>query len=172
MGTASWMWVRPILMIPSNSFSFFAKAWCRSWSSSTSFFPRSRVARWMPVGNASFVDWAMLTCEFGLMTSYLPFGLPRSSRARFAITSFAFMLIEVPAPPWIGSTMNHELSLPAMTSSAACAIAFASFGSRWPVSRFARAAAFFTIPIARISAGWIGSPVIGKFSAPRSVWTP
>ena len=57
------------------------------------------VARWMPVGNASFVDWAMLTWEFGLMTSYLPFGWPSSSRARFAITSFVFMLIEVPAPP-------------------------------------------------------------------------
>ena len=122
--------------------------------------------------HASFVDCAMLTCELGLMISYLPFGWPRSSRARFAITSLVFMLIDVPAPPWIGSTMNHLSSFPAMTSSAAVAIASAIFGSRWPVSRFASAAAFFTIPIARISAGWIGSPVIGKFSEPRSVWTP
>ena len=51
---------------------------------------------WTPVGKASFVDCAMLTWLFGLMTSYLPFGWPRSSRARLAITSLAFMLMEVP----------------------------------------------------------------------------
>ncbi len=117
--------------------------------------PRSSAARWTPVGKASLVDWAMLTCVFGLTTSYVPLGWPSSSRARFAITSLVFMLIDVPAPPWIGSTMNCSSSLPAMTSSAAAAIAFAIFGSRWPVSRFASAAAFFTIAMARISAGWI-----------------
>ena len=90
--------------------------------------PRSIAARWTPVGKESLVDWAMFTCVFGLTTPYVPLGWPSSSRARFAITSLVFMLIDVPAPPWIGSTMNHSSSLPAMTSSAAAAIAFAIFG--------------------------------------------
>ena len=125
-----------------------------------------------PVGKESFVDCAMLTWLFGLTTSYLPFGCLRSSSARLAMTSLVFMLIEVPAPPWIGSTMNCALSLPAMTSSAAFAMASAIFGSRCPVSRLASAAAFLTMAMARMSAGWSGSPVMGKFSAPRRVCTP
>ena len=82
------------------------------------------------------------------------------------------MLMEVPAPPWMGSTMNWAFIFPAMTSSAALAMASASLVSRWPVSRLARAAAFFTMAMARMSAGWMGRPVMGKFSAPRNVWTP
>ena len=59
-----------------------------------------------------------------------------------------------------------------MTSSAARAMASAIFASRWPVSRLASAAAFLTMAMARMSAGCRGRPVMGKFSAPRSVWTP
>ena len=38
---------------------------------------------------------------------------PSSSSARFAITSLAFMFVDVPAPPWIMSTRNCSCCLPA-----------------------------------------------------------
>jgi hypothetical protein len=53
----------------------------------------------------------------------------------------------------MGSTMNWAFSLPAMTSSAARAMASASLASRWPVSRLASAEAFLTMAMARMSAG-------------------
>ena len=130
------------------------------------------MAMWTPVGKASLVDCAMFTWLFGLMALYDPFGAPRSSSARLASTSFVFMLIDVPAPPWIGSTRNWSWSFPAITSSAAAEMASAIFASRCPVSRLARAAAFLTIAIARMSAGWIRYPVMGKFSIARKVCTP
>jgi len=61
------------------------------------------------------------------------------------------------------------VEFPAITSSAAAEIASAIFASRCPVSRLARAAAFLTIAIARMRAGWIRYPVMGKFSIARSV---
>ena len=52
-----------------------------------------------------------------------PCARPSSSSARLAITSFAFMLVEVPAPPWITSTTNWSCSAPARISSQAATIA-------------------------------------------------
>ena len=62
----------------------------------------------------------------GMRCSYSPFPRPMSSSPRLAMTSLAFMLVEVPAPPWIMSTTNWSWSLPAMISSQASAMA-----SRW-----------------------------------------
>ena len=64
----------------------------------------------------------------------------------FAMTSFAFMLVDVPAPPWMKSVTNWSRISPAISRSHAAAIAFAIFGSSTPRSRFASAAAFFTYP--------------------------
>ena len=46
----------------------------------------------------------MLTWSFGCTGAYEPRAVPSSSFARFASTSFAFMLCDVPAPAWYGST--------------------------------------------------------------------
>ena len=52
------------------------------------------------VGYESFVDCDRFTWSCGSQNLYSPFLWPISSSARFAITSFAFMFVEVPAPPW------------------------------------------------------------------------
>jgi hypothetical protein len=61
-----------------------------------------------------------------------------------AITSLAFMLVEVPAPPWMKSVTNWSFMSPAITRSQALMIAWAILASSTPRSRFAMAAAFFT----------------------------
>ena len=76
-----------------------------------------------------------------------------SSRARFAITSFAFMFVEVPAPPWKTSRRNSSWSLPAMISSQAPSIPFRISLLNWPQSKFARAAASLTIASALMKSG-------------------
>ena len=45
--------------------------------------------------------------------------------ARVAITSLAFMFVEVPEPVWKTSTTNWSSNFPSATSRAACSIAFA-----------------------------------------------
>src|SRR5438552_1583359 len=65
------------------------------------------------------------------------------SSARLAITSLAFMLVEVPAPPWITSTTNWSCSAPPMISSQATMIAPARWRSITPSSALASAAALF-----------------------------
>ena len=90
------------------------------------------------------------------------------------MTSFAFMFVDVPAPPWTMSTTKCPWWCPSMTSWEACSIAAATVSGRSPSRTFARAAASFTIASARTSVGKCetGMPVIGKFSTARSVWTP
>ena len=114
----------------------------------------------------------MFAWLFGEMMSYRPFASPMSSSARFDNTSFMFMLTEVPAPPWIGSTGNWSRSFPSMISSAASTSALPMCLSRRPVSMFACAAAFFTF-----ASDWMKSvssflPVMLKFSTARMVCTP
>ncbi len=60
------------------------------------------------------------------------------------MTSFAFMLVEVPAPPWMKSVTNWSRISPAINRSQAAAMALAIFASSTPRSRLARAAAFLT----------------------------
>ena len=58
------------------------------------------------VGYASLVDCEPFTWSCGLQYWYSPFAWPISSSARLAITSLAFMFVEVPAPPWKTSRRN------------------------------------------------------------------
>ena len=66
----------------------------------------------MAVGYTSLVDWPRLTWSLGWTRVYDPRGSPRISAARLAITSFAFMLWDVPAPAWYTSTTNWSRSRP------------------------------------------------------------
>ena len=78
----------------------------------------SSAARCTADGNTSFDDWPMLTWSLG----WAP------SPARLAITSLAFMLVEVPEPVWNTSIGNWSSNSPAATRSAAAAIRSASVG--------------------------------------------
>ncbi len=69
------------------------------------------------------------------------------------MTSFAFMFVEVPAPPWMTPTMNSSWNSPSITFCAAASMRSAFSGSRTPISRFARALACFTMASASISSG-------------------
>ena len=91
------------------------------------------------------MDCEQLTWSWGLQNLYSPFRWPISSRARFAITSFAFMFVEVPAPPWKTSRRNSSWSFPSMSSWQAPSIPFRISGENCPQSTLARAAASFTI---------------------------
>ena len=105
------------------------------------------------VGYASFVDCERFTWSCGSRNLYSPFLWPISSRARFAITSFAFMFVDVPAPPWSMSSWNWSWSLPSMISWHAFSIAVRISLENPPVSKFARAAASFTIASALMKLG-------------------
>ena len=87
--------------------------------------------------------------------------------ARLAMTSLAFMFRLVPAPPWMGSTMNASWSRPAAISSQARTMASAR-----PISRLVMAEAFLISAMELICSGCTASPVMGKFSAARRDWTP
>ena len=50
------------------------------------------------VGNASFEDCEQFTSSLGCTGSFEPSTPPASSIARFAMTSFTFMLVWVPLP--------------------------------------------------------------------------
>ncbi|MCY1443469.1 hypothetical protein D9M71_598860 [compost metagenome] len=62
-----------------------------------------------------------------------------------AITSLAFMLVEVPAPPWIMSTTNCSWKSPRTIRAQASLIAACLAALRWPSSRLASAAACLTM---------------------------
>ena len=64
------------------------------------------------VGYESFVDCDMFRWSCGSTIVYSPFLCPVSSSATLASTSLAFMLVEVPAPPWYQSTWNWSWYLP------------------------------------------------------------
>ena len=91
-----------------------------------------------------------------------------------AITSLAFMLVEVPAPPCSMSTTKSWCSSPAMTRSQAETMAWEISGDSRPKSRLARAAAFLTMARDSMNSGKFDKmmPVIGKFSTARAVWMP
>src|SRR5436190_1342968 len=111
----------------------------------------------------------MLTWSFGCTSALSPRRPPRSSTARLAITSFAFMLVEVPEPVWNTSTTNSPSSRPSATSPAARSIASASLASRRPSPALTRAHAALMVPSARRKLRGKRSPEIGKFSTARAV---
>ena len=86
------------------------------------------------VGNTSFDDCPMLTWSLGWTGFLLPTVPPRIWIARFAITSLAFMLLEVPEPVWKMSTTKSRSCCPAATSCAAWMIASASLASSLPLA--------------------------------------
>ena len=57
-------------------------------------------AMWIALGKTSLLDWEAFTWSFGWTVS------PRISLASVAITSLAFMLLEVPEPVWKTSIGN------------------------------------------------------------------
>src|SRR4030066_359811 len=61
----------------------------------------------------------MLTCSIGWRWRYCPRPWPSNWRPRLAMTSLAFMLVEVPAPPWMMSTTNSSWRRPPLISSPA-----------------------------------------------------
>src|SRR5450432_1816129 len=107
---------------------------------------------------------------------------PASSMARLEITSFAFMFDCVPLPVCHTTSGKCASSAPAMTSSAARTMSSHLVASSLPRSLFASAAAFFTIPKARMTGRPKRWPPILKFwrlrcvcapqylSAPTSIW--
>ena len=94
------------------------------------------------------------------------------SPARFAITSLAFVFVEVPEPVWNTSIGNCSSCSPAATSSPARAIRSASSGSRSPSSAFTRAASAFTRASQRTTGTGTRSPDTWKFSTALLVSAP
>ena len=106
------------------------------------------------------------------MGSLEPNTPPAISMARLAMTSLAFMLVCVPLPVCQTRNGNCALSVPAITSSAACTMSRALAGGSLPSASFTSAAAFFRIPKAQISSGGMRSLPILKWSNERAVWAP
>ena len=74
---------------------------------------------WMADGKTSFDDCDAFTWSFGCTSR------PRRRVASVAITSFAFMLLDVPEPVWNTSMGKCASWLPRATSAAASWIAVA-----------------------------------------------
>jgi len=89
-----------------------------------------------------------------------------------AITSLAFMLVDVPEPVWKMSTGNSASHFPSITSRAALRMAPARLLSSNPSEWLTVAAAHFTSPIARMNERGNRRSLIGKFSIARAVCTP
>ena len=70
-----------------------------------------------------------------------------------AITSLAFMLVEVPAPPWYQSTWNWSWYFPFISASAAFSMAASVSLFIAPTSVLPRAAASFTMAHASTNPG-------------------
>ncbi len=126
----------------------------------------------MAVGKQSLEDCPRLTWSLGWIGCLLPTTPPRSSIARFEITSFTFMLLWVPEPVCHTTSGKWSSSWPAITSSAARSIHSPSSGERPPLATFTAAQAFLIVARARTTAVGIGSQPIGKFSRLRWVCAP
>ena len=79
-------------------------------------------AMWIALGKTSLLDCEALTWSLGCT------GSPSSWLASEAITSLAFMLLEVPEPVWKTSIGNSLSCSPAATAAAACSIADGPLG--------------------------------------------
>jgi len=92
--------------------------------------------------------------------------------ARPAITSLAFMWVEVPEPVWKTPRTNWSSKRPASTSAAASAIAREISGASSPSSPFTTAAARLMRATARTRSRGMRGPPIGRFAAARAVCAP
>ena len=116
----------------------------------------------------SLLLWHMLTSSFG-WTGRPP---PAIWAALVAITSLAFMLVDVPEPVWKMSIGNSASQRPSTTSWAARTISDARSSGNNPRSRLASAAACLISPSARMNEREKVMPLIGKFSTARAVVAP
>lgn len=110
----------------------------------------------VPVGKVSFELWLLLTWSLGCTGFLLPILPPKISMARFETTSLTFMFVWVPDPVCQTLRGKCSLSLPAITSSQACAMASETFLSK-PNCVFTVAQAFFNRPNASIKGSGIRS---------------
>ena len=135
-------WVRPALTMSWNSTAFALNASSsRSSAGSRSCDASASAARCTADGKTSLELCPRLTWSLGCTPS----------PARFAITSFAFMFVEVPDPVWNTSIGNWSSNSPEATRSAAAAIRPASSPSSSPRSALTRAAAPLIAPSHRIT---------------------
>src|SRR3954452_572959 len=164
IGTASMRWVRPALTTCFQSWALrFSTAPRWSSAGTVSRTIASAAARWIVVGKTSLELCEALTWSFGCTL------WPDAREASVAMTSLAFMFELVPEPVWNTSMGNWSSYAPDATSSAAAATASARSASSTPRSLLTRAHAPLTRPSARICAGSMGRPEIGKFSTARWV---
>jgi len=113
----------------------------------------------------------MFTWSLG-WTAGGPAASSSSCRARAAITSLAFMLVDVPEPVWNTSTGKWLSHRPSATSRAAALMAAAGSGGRRPSAALASAAASLMSPSARMKGRGKRRPLTGKLSTARWVWAP
>ena len=123
-------------------------------------------ARPIAEGNTSLDDWDAFTWSFGCTAR------PSVCAARDAMTSLAFMLLEVPEPVWNTSTGNASSCSPRATEAAAAWIASAMSASSTPSSPLTLAATPLMQPSAPIMSRPSRSPDTGKFSTARWVCAP
>ena len=155
--------VRPDFTTSSNSAALAANAASRCSSAGSSrFVASSSAARWTALGNTSLDDWPMFTWSLGCTPS----------PARLAMTSLAFMFVEVPDPVWKTSIGNWSSCRPAPMSSAAAPIRSARSASSLPRSALTRAAAPLIAASQRTTLTGTRSPETGKFSTALAVSPP
>ena len=166
-GIASIRWVRPVLTTPRSSrarrsmhVARCASAGRRRPSSS------SAAATWMAVGIVSLDDCPRFTSSLGWTARF------SAALASEAMTSLAFMLVEVPEPVWNTSTGNWSSCSPSPTAIAARRIAAAVRRSSRSSSALVSAAAALIRPSARMNARGMRRPDTGKLSTARWVWAP
>ena len=162
-GTASIRWVRPALTTFLKLLAFRANERSSCFSAgSSSFWATSSAARWTAEGNTSLEDWPMLTWSLACTPS----------PARRAMTSLAFVFVEVPEPVWKTSIGNCSSCSPAAISAAAFSMRAALRLDSRPSSPLTAAAA----PLMRASQWITGtgtvSPEMGKFSTALVVSPP
>ena len=128
----------------------------------------------MPVGKVSFELWLLFTSSFGWINrSPSPSVFPARTCARFAITSFVFILLCVPEPVCQTTNGNWSLCLPSRISSHTAPIRSRFSSVKTPASQFAYAAAFFkNAKPSMISRGIVPAGPILKLLRERSVCAP
>ncbi len=166
--------MRPSLTTWSSSAAFASSAAASAASPGSVTASATRAAaRWIAVGKTSLLLCPRFTWSFGWTGRNTPRGPPpRSSFARFAMTSFAFMFEEVPLPVWKMSTGKSSSRSPDATSMAARRIASASGAGSTPSAPVAAAKPAFTSPSACTSATGSRRPESAKFSTARAVCAP
>src|ERR1035441_4872176 len=162
-GTASIRWVLPTLTTAANSAALASNAAARCSSAGISSRASSRVAA-SPIadGNTSLDDCEALTWSFGCT------GRPSRCDASAAMTSLAFMLLEVPDPVWNTSIGNWSSCSPTATAAPASWIAAAIASSSTPSSPFTMAAQPLIEASAPIRARPIRSPSPAQLRTPRA----